>query len=154
MRRTAGLTLALCALAALARPTADVGALSWMEGRWTGTQGGVEMEEYWSSGAGGVMLGLHKDVKNGKVVSFEFLRIAPGEKGELTYFASPRSAPPTPFRLKESSERRVVFENAAHDFPQRILYWLDAEGALHARVEGTMGGKPAGEEWTWRRADR
>lgn len=126
--------------------------LAWLEGRWTGTAGGVEMEEIWTSPSGGVLLGMHKDVKAGRVVGFEFLRIAPGEGGALTYFASPRSAAPTPFRATEVSERRVVFANPAHDFPQRILYWLDGAGALHARIEGMVGGKQRGEEWTWTRA--
>ena len=136
----------------VAKTSPDVEVLSWMEGRWTGTHEGVEMEETWGSGAGGAMLGVHKDVKGGRMVSFEFLRIAPDESKELTYFASPRGKEPTPFRLKETAERRVVFENKAHDFPQRILYWLDAAGALHARIEGILNGKAAGEEWTWTRA--
>ena len=44
-----------------------------------------------------------------------------------------------------------MFENAAHDFPQRVLYWLDDAGSLHARVEGHAGGG-ADEEWIWTRA--
>jgi hypothetical protein len=52
----------------------------------------------------------------------------------------------------EHSDRRVVFENRSHDFlPQRILYWLDAQGALHARIEGPQGGKTVSEEWVFRR---
>ena len=34
-----------------------------------------------------------------------------------------------------------MFENRQHDFPQRILYWLDAAGAMHARIEGPQGGQ-------------
>ncbi len=30
---------------------------------------------------------------------------------------------------------RVVFENTAHDFPQRIIYWKDGND-LRARIEG------------------
>lgn len=134
-------------------PTAgDVSSLSWLSGRWTGTDGGVAMEEEWTAPAGGALLGLHRDVKGDRMVSFEFLRIQAGAEGRLTYFASPRSAPPTPFGLVELGERRVVFENASHDFPQRILYWLDASGALHARIEGTIGGKARGQEWTFTKA--
>ena len=48
--------------------------------------------------------------------------------------------------------KRVVFENRQHDFPQRILYWLDPGGALHARIEGPQGGKTVSEEWVWTRA--
>jgi hypothetical protein len=42
-----------------------------------------------------------------------------------------------------------VFSDPAHDFPKRILYWLDEAGALHARVEGDAA---MAEEWTWTRA--
>jgi hypothetical protein len=146
------LALVVLGLLPLSSRAADRAPLAWMEGRWTGTRDGVETEEYWTSNAGGTMLGLHKDVKGGRMVSFEFLRIAPGEGDTITYFASPHSEPPTPFRRIESGERRIVFENKEHDFPQRILYWLDAKGALHARIEGTMNGKPASEEWTWTKA--
>jgi hypothetical protein len=52
----------------------------------------------------------------------------------------------------ESSEDRVVFANPAHDYPSRILYWRTPDGALHARIEGTRKGKPASEEWSWKRA--
>ena len=54
--------------------------------------------------------------------------------------------------MVESGDKRVVFENKQHDFPQRILYWLDAQGALHARIEGPQGGKTVSEEWVWKRA--
>jgi hypothetical protein len=43
---------------------------------------------------------------------------------------------------------RVVFENPAHDFPQRVIYWKDGND-LCARIEGTMNGKAESEEWKW-----
>ena len=49
------------------------------------------------------------------------------------------------------SDRRVVFENPEHDFPQRILYWLDDDDMLHARIEGTEGGETHSMEWRYRR---
>ncbi len=45
----------------------------------------------------------------------------------------------------------VVFENREHDFPQRILYWLDGEGRLHARIEGPAGSGERAMEWVWSR---
>ena len=146
----AGLVLLVAALGAAA-PAADVERLGWLEGRWVGEKDGVSMEELWTAPRGGALLGLHSDVKAGRLVSWEFLRIADSGEG-LTYFASPRSATPTPFRLVEIGERRAVFENRQHDFPQRILYWLDAQGALHARIEGPQGGQTVSEEWVWTRA--
>jgi hypothetical protein len=125
--------------------------LSWMEGRWQGVQDGLAMEEHWTSPAGDALLGMHKDVKDGKLVSFEFLRVERTAAG-VRYLASPRSALPTPFLLVEIAERRVVFENKDLEFPHRILYWLAADGALHARIEGSKAGKPLSEEWSWTRA--
>lgn len=46
---------------------------------------------------------------------------------------------------------RRVFVNEEHDFPRRIPYWMDG-GALHARIEGKLRGKPAAEEWAWTKA--
>jgi hypothetical protein len=134
------------ALGADAPTAADLG---WLEGRWSGTKDGTTSEEHWTSPAGGALVGMHKDVKAGKMAGFEFQRIEPAKEGGLVYQASPQGRPATPFKLIESAGRRVVFENKEHDFPQRILYWLDAQGALHARIEGTMQGKAMQEEWVW-----
>jgi hypothetical protein len=82
-------------------------------------------------------------------VSFEFLRIAAEPEG-IVYWASPKGRPATPFKLSEWGTRRAVFANPAHDFPQRILYWIDEAGALHARIEGD--GSAGAMEWTWVRA--
>ena len=148
------LTLGAATVAPFAARASGGGAdrLAWMAGTWTGTKGGVLSEEHWTSPAGGELLGLHKDIEGGKAIAFEFLRIAPDGEGRLCYLASPRGAPPIPFCAAEVGDRRVVFENRAHDFPQRILYWLDAEGRLHARVEGPLNGQEAAEEWVWTRS--
>ena len=154
MRRATILGALICASTAMGEaqaPSAKVEALGWLEGRWEGTKDGVAMEEAWSSVKGGALLGMHRDVKEGRMVSFEFLRIQETPEG-VSYFASPRSRPPVPFLLVEAGERRVVFENKQHDFPQRILYWLDASGLLHARIEGPQAGKTVSEEWAWTKA--
>ena len=146
---------ALALLCALALPggaqtpaPADLSRLAWLEGRWSGSEGGRETEEHWTSPAGSALVGMNKAVKAGRMVSFEFLRIQHTKEG-TAYLASPGGAAPTAFPLVELGEARLVFENPAHDFPQRILYWLDAAGALHARIEGSIGGKPRSQEWTW-----
>ena len=127
-------------------------ALAWLAGRWSGVRDGVTSEEHWTSPAGGALVGMHKDVRADGKVFFEFLRIVETDDGDLCYLASPAGRPPVSFCAVETDERRVVFANPAHDFPQRILYWLDESGALHARVEGPDEGGTVGEEWVWRRS--
>jgi hypothetical protein len=135
-----------------APPGADaLASLVFLTGDWTGEQDGLAMEEVWIGPKAGTMLAMHRDVAGGKTVSFEFLRIDAGPDG-VTYWASPRGKPPTPFRLVEVSTGRAVFENPDHAYPRRILYWRGDDGSLHARIEGTRDGKAASEEWTWRLA--
>jgi hypothetical protein len=151
---TIGAAVLAAVLAGSARATVggDVERLAWLEGRWVGEKDGTATEERWTAPLGGALLGLHADVKGGRLRSWEFLRIDTTPEGTF-YFASPRSAPPTPFKLVEISDRRAVFENRQHDFPRRIVYWLDTAGALHARIEGPQGGKTVSVEWIWTRAE-
>jgi len=117
--------------------------LSWMTGHWTATIDGWAMEEVWLAPAGGMMLGMHRDVKGAKS-SFEFLRIASTPDG-LAYLAQPSGRPVTAFALVEATPARAVFANPKNDFPQRITYTL-VEGRLCARVEG---GNEKAQEWCW-----
>ncbi len=150
----------LALLAILAAPAAALAAeaapklesLAWLAGSWSGARDGVASEEHWTTAEGGALVGMHKDVKGGRMTSFEFLRIVVDAQGRVCYVASPNGAAPTSFCAVELGLRRVVFENREHDFPQRILYWLDAEDRMHARVEGPMGEREAAEEWVWSRS--
>ena len=153
-RLVASFSLLLLSFASVARalPAAPtISALAWMAGSWGGTADGVTSEEHWTSADGGGLVGMHKDVKAGKMTGFEFLRVEVDAQQRICYVSMPGGAPPTSFCAVEVGERRVVFENREHDFPQRILYWLTADGRLHARIEGPLDGKEAAMEWTWSR---
>ena len=69
----------------------------------------------------------------------------------ISYFASPSGRPATEFPLIETGDKKAVFENPEHDYPRRIIYWLDGEGFLRARIEGTLRGQERSEEWRWQR---
>ena len=125
-------------------------SLAWLSGSWVGTQGEMTTEEHWTDASGGLMLGMNRARRGGRAVMFEFLRIV-ARGDSISYVALPRGRNETPFPMKELSGKRVVFENPAHDFPQRIIYWQDKPGELHARTEGLMDGKVVSEEWIWKR---
>jgi hypothetical protein len=140
------------ATATVAGEPIEVSRLAWLQGCWVGDEDGIAMEEHWTSPAGDGLVGMHKDVKAGRMISFEFLRVVRTANQGVCYLSSPNGRPVTTFCAIEMSDRRVVFENKEHDFPQRVLYWLDDEGRLHARIEGSEGGKAAFEEWVWKKS--
>jgi hypothetical protein len=151
MKRAALLGLVISSVAAAGDPPPSLDQLAWMAGTWTGEEQGLRMLEHWTPPEGDLMLGLHRDVKAGKAVFFEFLRIERRADG-IYYLAMPRGKPATAFRLVEVKGSRAVFENPKHDYPARILYWLTEDGSLHARTEGPDPKDPKPEEWTWTRA--
>jgi hypothetical protein len=140
--------LALVSHGALAQPHA-IEALDWMNGSWSQESARETVRETWLGPANGLMAGVNLTSTASGRATFEFFRIARTAEG-FSYFASPGGRPAVEFPVKEVGERRVVFENAAHDYPRRILYWR--EGAiLVARIEGTLRGQARAEEWRFAR---
>lgn len=47
---------------------------------------------------------------------------------------------PVPFKLSEFNSNYFVFENKAHDFPQKITYDFSIKDSLIATIEGPLNG--------------
>ena len=141
-------SLAVFTLAAAPASAGQLDSLRFMAGSWAGGGDTDREEEHWTAPRGGMMVGMHRDLRGGKAKSFEFFRIEEREDG-LWYLTQPRGQAATAFKAKEVSANRVVFENLEHDFPQRVIYWREKPGELRARIEGDVKGKLEGAQWTW-----
>jgi hypothetical protein len=139
-------------ICALPKSTADIASLSWLAGNWVESGKARTVRERWSGPYGGVLLGIGVTTQGDTARSYEFFRVAKTPTG-ISLFASPNAAPPTEFKAVEICTGKVVFENKAHDFPQRVIYTKGPNGTLNARVEGLLKGKLEGEDWQYR-ADR
>ena len=133
------IVLWFCAIGATHATTVD--ELAWLSGCWAHESAEAGSVEIWSTPAGGTLLGLARTVKGGKTVAHEFTQIRALADGKLAYIAKPSNQPEATFPLARIGEREVVFENKAHDFPQRIIYRQVAPGVMHARIEGSLSGK-------------
>lgn len=140
-----------CLAIAIAAPAsaADLGRVSWIAGTWRETRDGVTTQETWQAPKAGVMTGVTETTAPGKPASHEPMRIS-AELAGLTFTAMPPGQPPTPFVLKPGKPGEAVFENKAHDFPQRVIY-RRCGADLCARIEGTLGGKPQSMAWRYTR---
>lgn len=137
--------IATFSIAAFAQDTKqNVTALSWISGCWETSDEGRTTTERWGKATDNLMVGTSQTVKGTKSVAFEYLRIVSGANG-LSYVALPSNAKePTAFAAIKVTANEVVFENAKHDFPQRIIYRLDKADSLFARIEGKQGEKEMG----------
>jgi hypothetical protein len=137
--RIAIASIVLAPLAAsAAEPSLD--QLSWMTGCWRSVGEEAGSGEHWTPIAGGTLLGMSRTVRGGKTTASEFMRISDAPDGKVTFFAQPSGKPSATFTSIKLSATEVVFENLEHDFPQRVIYRLEAPGRIQASIEGTRGG--------------
>jgi hypothetical protein len=141
---------ALTGMPATTQAPATTADLAFMTGCWQFERGGRKVEEHWLAPAAGSLMGVSRTVAGGKTVDHEFLQIRDLPDG-LTYIAKPARQPEASFKLSSKTADEIVFENPAHDFPQRIRYRKVGADALHARVEGTMDGKARGIDFPYTR---
>lgn len=138
----------LSLLLVAASPVVTVDDLAWLAGDWVSEADGRWTEESWSAPRGGVMIGYSRSGRGEALREFEFLRIAAGEGGGLAYLAQPQGRAPVAFPLVRHDKASATFENAAHDYPQRIAYARTGD-TLTATISAIDGSKP--RSWTYRR---
>jgi len=147
-------TLLLAACAPLAQAQSDPFApVAWMAGCWAQQDREAGSVEHWMAPAGGLMLGMGRTVKDGRVAEFEFMQMRTGADGRLAFVAQPQGRPPAEFKLLRQGNGEAVFENPTHSFPQRVIYRLAAPDKLVARIEGTMNGKERGIDFAMQRTN-
>ena len=134
------LTLGALCLATFRAEGADISQLRWLGGCWKGDTAEAGSLEQWLPLAGGTLLGVSRTVKQGKTVEFEFMQIRAVEGGQLAFIAMPSGQSPATFPLLRISDTEAAFENLQHDFPQRVIYRIEAGTKLHARIEGMRNG--------------
>ncbi len=117
--------------------------LMFLSGTWQ-TKGEPLVEETWSLPLGESMLGMSRTITKGQITGFEFMRID-RQNGLVTYNAQPNGKRATPFVLSVFDGRQAVFENPTHDFPQRIIYRVEPDGGLYARIENIANNVPPQE---------
>lgn len=136
-------------LGAAAPRSTPIEHLAWLAGCWQRSNGDRMFEEQWMAARGGMMLGISRTVRAGRVTAYEQMRIY--ERGDSLVFAShPSGQQPAEFVAAPTS-RSVTFANPAHDFPQRVIYAPGPADSLFARIEGTLNGQARGVDFHMQR---
>jgi len=150
---TAAIVTIILTQIAAPQTRAKIDDLAWIAGCWElkRPERQTVITEQWMAPAGGAMIGMGRTLRAGKMTEFEYVRIV-DDGNSVNYIAKPSvNKEETPFKLVKWSAVEVVFENPAHDFPQRIMYRKQGDDRLDARIEGTMGGKSSGIDFPMQR---
>jgi hypothetical protein len=133
------IAIAAILLAATSAADDSVADFDWLSGCWASEDQEAGSGEMWTTPAGGVLLGISRTVKEGRTVAYEFMQIRETAPGKISFIALPSGQSRTEFPLISTREFELVFENPAHDYPQRVIYRREAS-RLIGRIEGTVNG--------------
>lgn len=128
--------------------------LSWMLGDWAMEYPDGLLTETWTMGNDSVWEGRSSFIsKEGRNMMTENIQlIARGSKVVyLPTVSNQNDGKPVSFEATLVSDSLAVFENPAHDFPQRIIYRHLADSILEARIEGVDSGKRMADVFTYKR---
>ena len=123
---------------------------AWLVGCWEYHKGDMLIEERWMPARGGVMLEIGRTTRGDGLLDYEFvvLHLEPGKAG---YEAHPAGQPPETFPARSITDSSFLFEDLAHDFPQRVGYTRRGADSVLAWIEGTAGGKTQRVEFPYAR---
>ncbi|MCV9928362.1 DUF6265 family protein [Flavobacterium sp. LS1R49] len=124
-------------------------AADWLIGKWENVSPQGTLTETWSKVNDSTFQGSSFFIKGKDTIHFETIKLQ--QKGEvLTYNATVKGQnndEPVAFELTSSTEKRLVFENPKHDYPQKISYTKEANESLVAEISGVQLGKATTEKF-------
>lgn len=100
----------------------------------------------------GLMLGMGRttNAAGDTLIEYEQTKIERRGVG-LVFTAKPSGQAMDSFNAIEVSDTSVVFENKAHDFPQRVGYRMLPDESMAAFIEGTQRGKVRHVDFPYKR---
>lgn len=121
----------------------------WIEGRWVSEEAeGRWTEENWTGCRAETMLGTGRGGRGEEVTSYEFMRIARNENGDLMFYGAPFGNPAAAFRAVKAGPKEIVFVNPNHEYPQRIRYWMEGDMLI---AEASMRDGSKSQAWRYKR---
>lgn len=116
-----------------------IAELGWLAGHWHGTlANGATFETHYTGAEGGMIFSVSKEVKKGRVVTFE-LETFFEKDGQLIYHPYPygkKSEHAFPLLTYDAAAKRAVFENKEHDYPQTFTFEQPAPDRLVITLSG------------------
>ena len=113
-----------------------------LEGLWKTEQGPLFYEQ-WTLMADSNLAGKGFTIKGNDTLILETMRLRQKE-GNWVYEAlayGQNNGQSITFNLNDQSGNRWIFENLAHDYPNRIVYTFENDSTLMVRTENTAGNK-------------
>ncbi|QEE50169.1 hypothetical protein FUA48_11445 [Flavobacterium alkalisoli] len=127
---------------------------NWLLGEWGSVSEEGELTERWKKENDSVYKGESYFVINSKDTVFAEKADLVEANGKLTYIVTvpgQNNEQPVGFEMTAATDAQIVFENPAHDYPNKIVYNKISADSIMAEIFGTKNGKPATEQFPLQR---
>lgn len=133
-----------------ATPTYDeLHQASWLMGRWENMSEEGMLSEIWTEvNDSTYQANTYFAIPTGDTVFTEEVQLRQTGKDVFysTIVSNQNEGRPVDFKMTKASDKELVFENAKHDYPQKIHYKLDGK-TVTATISGKKEGKMAKEDF-------
>jgi hypothetical protein len=124
-------------------------ATNWLLGKWENKVDEGILSESWKKLNDSTFQAESFFIKDKDTLHFETITLE--QKGEnLIYSATVKGQnddKPVSFHMTSETDKKLVFENPKHDYPQKITYTLINKDSLVAEISGIQLGKPSSEKF-------
>jgi hypothetical protein len=125
----------------------------WLLGNWENKTVDGNLTETWKKVNDSTFQAQSYFIKEKDTLHFESITLQ--QKGEeLTYNATVKGQnndESITFKLTNSTEKQLVFENPKHDYPKKIIYTQKNEDSLVAEISGILEGKASSEKFSMKK---
>jgi hypothetical protein len=122
---------------------------NWLLGKWENKSVDGRLSENWKHLNDSTFQAESFFIKEKDTLHFE--KITLQQNGEnLIYSATVKGQnndKPVSFKMTSETDKKLVFENPKHDYPQKITYTLINKDSLVAEISGIQLGKPSSEKF-------
>lgn len=127
--------------------------MDWLLGKWGHTSKEGTLAENWVKVNDSVYKGESYFIIDKDTVFAEYIDLAEAN-GKLIYTVTVKgqnNEKPVPFTMTSTDDKTTVFENPAHDFPNKITYSKVSNDSLSATISGMQKGELAQQTFGMKR---
>lgn len=128
---------------------------NWLLGKWENKVDEGVLTENWKRLNDSTFQAESFFIKEKDTLHFESITLQ--QKGEELFYNSTvkgqNNDKPVTFNMTSETDKKLVFENPKHDYPQKITYSLINKDSLVAEISGIQLGKPSSEKFGMKKTE-
>lgn len=143
--------LGICCCTILSKAQTKLNDFDFLLGHWEMKTAKGKTSEHWRKSTDSLIGKSYRHAANGDSILLESVTIKKIKGNFYFCVTGAGNADLVQFKLISTANKTFVFENKAHDFPQRIYYQPKSKNTLFAWIEGEINGKTQRSDFPYQR---